>query len=420
MQPKNTSTPNLPSDLKYTNRIQVISAFRSGGSYSANEISSKVGLSRQTVMKCIQFFLGSGLLTSVGKGSSTNIGGKRPELFTLSRQKYFLCITLWPWDFRIHLYNIAKEQVDSLSLQVPLPSDPKAAVDNAGQLAQSLMDKNHIDPGRLCAVSVSTSGIVDYKTGRLKYSSKSPEWGIDVPILDYLRPYFPQGTLLFLENAGKMTARPLLLEPSVGDKRVLSIFSCWGLSGCLIEKQHILSGKNSLIGEIGHMIIEPGDSEECSCGGRGCLERLVSIERLRQTLAQKAAAHPGSPLSLSPQTVSIPDIFAASSLGDSLAREVVDGLAKTFAMALRNISLVFDPDMIYFQGDYSAADEFFDRRLRCYLQEFRYYPAESPFEILYDHRPLNQLDALGSCTALTHLYFSMPELYKGSPADEPE
>lgn len=420
MQRKTTITPNLPADLKYTNRIQVIDAFLSGESYSANDISAKVGLSRQTVMKCVQFFLHNGLLSSVGKGSSTNIGGKRPELFTLSREKYFLCITLWPWDFRIHLYNIAKELVDSLSLKVPLLQDPKATIDNAGQLAQNLLEKNHIDLSRLCAVSISTPGIVDYKTGCLKYSSKSPEWGWNVPLLDYLRPYFSEGTLLFLENAGKMTARPLLLEPSVGEKRVLSIFSCWGLSSCLIEKQHILSGKNSLIGEIGHMIIDPSDSEECSCGGRGCLERLVSLERLRQLLSQRAAAHPDSPLSKAPEETLISDIFTASSLGDSLARELVDYLAKTFAMALRNISLVFDPDMIYFQGDYASADEFFDQQLRRYLQEFRYYPAEKPFDILYDHRPLDQLDALGSCTALTDLYFGMPELYNSSLSDEME
>lgn len=58
-----------------------------------------------------------------------------------------------------------------------------------------------------------------------------------------------------------MTARPFLLEKDLAGKRVLVIFACWGLSSCLIEKGRILGGKNSLIGEIGHMIIDPSDPE---------------------------------------------------------------------------------------------------------------------------------------------------------------
>ena len=255
--------PACPADLKYSNRIQVIETFLSGGVYSANDISASIGLSRQTVMKSIQFFLRSGLLVSAGKGDSTNLGGKRPELFTLSQEKYFLCITLWPQELRLHLFTIGKQLTDLISLTTPLPGDPRAAIDNVGQLAGRLLEKHRIPPDNLCAVSLSTAGTVDYKTGRLKYSSQSPGWGTDIPLVSYLQPYFSPHTMIFLENAGKMTARPFLLEKDLVHKRVLVIFACWGLSSCLIEKGHILSGKNSLIGEIGHMIIDPKDPEKC-------------------------------------------------------------------------------------------------------------------------------------------------------------
>ena len=81
----NVGSPACPADLKYGNRIQVIETFLSGGVCSTNDISATIGLSRQTVMKSIQFFLRSGLLISVGKGDSTHVGGKRPELFAHQR-----------------------------------------------------------------------------------------------------------------------------------------------------------------------------------------------------------------------------------------------------------------------------------------------------------------------------------------------
>lgn len=411
MERKNVPA-SMPSDLKYSNRIQVINTFLSGGTLCASDVSERIGLSRQTVMKSIQFFVKSGLLVSEGKGSSTSMGGKRPELFALSREKYFLCIALWPKELRFHLYTIGKQLADSLCLTIPLPDSPKTAIDNAGQLARQLLEKNRVSPDNLCAVSLSTSGTMDYNTGRLKYSSQSPQWGVDLPLRDWLKPWFGSDTLIFLENAGKMTARPFLLEPELSEKRVMVIFSGWGLCSCMIEKNHILSGKNSLIGEIGHMIIDSNDREVCGCGSRGCLERLVSEGRMRRLVERKLADYPQSALGTRPQQVTIAEIFRCSQEGDPLARELVNYLARVFATALRNISLVFDPDQIVFQGDYAQADSFFDRRLREYLGEFQYAP--DPFEIRYDRRPLAEMDALGSYIALTERYFDAPDLYMES------
>lgn len=411
-------TPACPADLKYTNRFQIIGTFLDGQSHSASAVAASIGLSRQTVKKSIQFFLDAGLLVSDGKGSSTNVGGKRPELFTLSRSKYFLCITLWPQEQRLRLITIGNQPVDSLQRFVSLPEDPAAAIDGVGTLAQELLHKHHISPEDLCAVSLSTAGILDYKSGRLKRSSQSPAWGSDIPLGAYLQKYFSHSTKIFLENAGKMTARPFLLEPELSSKRVLVLFTCWGLSSCLIEKGHILSGRNSLIGEIGHMVLRPSDEELCGCGSRGCLERLVSTGRIQSMIRQAQAQYPASALLRLPLNEVTPrDVFDASAACDPLARYLVDYLAYAFAVALRNISLVFDPDLIIFQGDYAYADPYFDTQLKKYLLEFRYFPPEGPFDVRYDRRSLDQMDALGSFIALVHHYFDSPEVYMESAAD---
>lgn len=405
-------TPACPADLKYTNRFQIIGTFLDGAPHSASQVAAITGLSRQTVKKSIHFFQDSGLLISDGKGSSTNVGGKPPELFILSRNKYFLCITLWPQEQHIRLLTIGNQTIDSISLSDPLPDSPEAAIDRMGTLALTLLEKNEVSLDALCAVSLSTAGILDYQTGCLKRSSQTPAWGSNVPLREYLLKYFPAPIRIFLENAGKMTARPFLLDPKLENKRVLVLFTTWGLSSCLIAKGRILSGKNSLIGEIGHMTVAPGDAEPCGCGSRGCLERLVSPKRIQALIRENRDRYPDAALLRLPlESITLREVFDASAGCDPLARYLADYLAGHFAAALRNISLVFDPDLVIFQGDYGYADPYFDSRLRSLLREFRYFPQEGPFDIRYDRRPLSQMDALGSFIALVQAYFEDPEVY---------
>ena len=121
-------------------------------------------------------------MISVGKGDSTHVGGKRPELFALSPEKYFLCITLWPQELRLHLFTIGQQLKGQICLSVPFPG-PKSGHGPRGPPFCGAVGQYQIPPENLCAVSVSTAGTVDYKTGRLKYSSQSPAWGTDVPLV---------------------------------------------------------------------------------------------------------------------------------------------------------------------------------------------------------------------------------------------
>ncbi len=331
----------------------------------------------------------------------------------LSPSKYFLCLTLWPQDLCLHLFTIGKTLVDKLCLAQTPAADPEAAIASIARLTDLMLEKNQISKSDICAVSLSTSGIVDRHNGHLKYNSQAQGWGTDIPLEQYLRVYFPEETLIFVDNAGKMSARPYLLDPELSDKRILVIFSGWGLSSCLIEKQHILSGRNSLIGEIGHMILDPSDSETCGCGGRGCLERLVSIGRLRRLIGELQGEYPQSSLLHAPiANITMPEIFAASTSGDPLANRLVCYIADWFALALRNISLVFDPDLVVFQGDYAYADDLFNSQIQQQLSSFRYYSEGTPFDIQYDRRSLLDLDAEGSYIALAQLFFGSSKLYQ--------
>lgn len=401
----------VPSVLKYRNRELILDCFRDHQEHTVADIVSRTGISKLTVMRAIQFFCAKNILVSSGKGESTEQGGKRPEFFRFGYKKYLLTITLWPESLVVTLFNMDLEEIRRSSLAWIIPATPDKAFDFVQNQALALLSQAGLGIGDLYGVSLSTSGIVDYDNLVLKYSVHSPEWGNDIPVGDYLRNIFGDSLYFFIENAGKSISRTILMEQPHG-KRILVLFTAWGLSGSLIQDDKILSGRDSLIGEIGHMILNPADTELCSCGSYGCVERLVSVARLRKHIATMPPPAT-SPLSkLAPEAVNWNHLFFASQQGDPYARDYNAFLADCFSALIRNVALVFNPEIVVFVGDFAIADEYFNQHMHKRFQQFHYLATSSPLEVCYDTRFLPELDARGGAIAMLDHFFSDPSIFE--------
>lgn len=403
--------PAIPSSLKQRNRQVVLGCFLDHQEHTVADIVSRTGISKLTVMRAIQFFCSKKILASSGKGESTELGGKRPEFFRFAYRKFLLTVMLWPETLGLTLFDMNLQEIRRSTIEWIIPASPEAAFSFVQEQAALLLKQVGISNDDLYGVSLSTSGIVDYDTQVLKYSVHSPEWGSDIPMGRYLREIFGEGPYYFVENAGKCISRTILREQESPSRRMLVLFSAWGLSGALIQDGQILNGRDSLIGEIGHIMMDPSDPEQCSCGGHGCLERLVSESRLRKQV-MASPPPPESPLAkIAPEGINLHHLFFASQQADPYARRYVIRLADCFAVLLRNIAMVFNPEVVYFVGDYAVADSFFDERIHETLSSCHYLASSTPIEIRYDSRLLPLLDAKGSAIALLDHFFSDPAVY---------
>lgn len=404
--------PAVPSVLKHRNRRLILACFRDQSEHTVADIVSRTGISKLTVMRAIQFFCSKDILISTGKGDSTEQGGKKPEYFRFSCKKYLLTITLWPELLGLTLFDMNLQEVRQSSFEWIIPATPAEAFDFVRSQSAVLMAEAGICSQDLYGVSLSTSGIVDYENLVLKYSVHSPEWGTNIPVEAYLRDIFGETPYYFVENAGKSISRTILGEQEDPKKRILVLFTSWGLSGSLIQDGRILNGRDSLIGEIGHMVLDPTDTEQCSCGSNGCLERLVSIARLRKRIAADPPPVSSPLAKLAPESINLHHLFFASRQNDRYARKYVCYLAECFSALLRNVALVFNPETVVFVGDYAVADSYFDECMRQRFDQFHYLASSKPMEILYDQRPLPALDAKGGALALLNHFFSQPALYE--------
>ena len=396
-----------PADLKLNNRIQILDVFKSGGVYSVAEIAGRIGISRQTVMKAIQFFLEKGIIVSDGKAASGSMGGKRAELFTLSANRCLMSVLISPDGVVANLFNFRCEVIDTRVMEVKPGRSVEEAVEFAAQACEELMRRSGIPSENVYGVCVAVPGIVERGASCVRYSALFPDWGFGIPLGEMLANRLG-GMRILVENVSKVCGRACLQREDWQSQRCVTIFSAWGgLSASQIAYGLMLDGKDSLIGEIGHMTVAPEDEEPCACGGHGCFERQVSARRLGAMIEARRAEYAGSPLlQRDSSEIGIKEVFDASRAGDPLGRELSAYVGRFFALALHNLTLTFNPDRVLLQGDYAEADDCFMETVLEELGRFRYRMWAEPFALEMDRRPVVELTTLGAYTLLIDRLFS--------------
>ena len=116
-------------------------------------------------------------------------------------------------------------------------------------------------------------------------------------------------------------------------------------------------------GEIGHIHVIEGETEQCNCGGYGCLEQAASatgIARLARKLLEADLARPSSLREV--KNLSAKSVLDAARAGDLLALESVETSCRYLGWAMAGITMVVDPEAYLIGGGVSRAGAASDRK----------------------------------------------------------
>ncbi len=138
-----------------------------------------------------------------------------------------------------------------------------------------------------------------------------------------------------------------------GYRSIVMVTLGTGVGGGIIINEKILNGINGAAGEIGHMRVEPEETDICGCGGRGCLEQYASatgIVRLAKKKIRKTSCLYG-------KDISAKLVFDGAKAGDVYCQEVVETFGKYLGTALASVSCVVDSEAIVIGGGVSRAGQ---------------------------------------------------------------
>lgn len=130
-----------------------------------------------------------------------------------------------------------------------------------------------------------------------------------------------------------------------------------GVGGGIILDGKIWAGSNGAGGELGHMIVNPEETDVCGCGGHGHLEQYASATGIVR-MAKKELAASDTPTTLrNYETLYAKNIFDEAKAGDAVATALVDKLCAILAGALTHVAATVDPQVFVIGGGVSKAGE---------------------------------------------------------------
>ena len=177
------------------------------------------------------------------------------------------------------------------------------------------------------------------------------------------------GNVNIAQTLGELTGLPV---KAGNDANVAALGECWkgggqgcenmvfatlgtGVGGGIVVGGNVIHGSHGAGGEIGHMNLNPEETEACGCGKHGCVEQYCSatgIVRLaKQYLA--ASAEPSALRDL--EKLTCKDVFDASLAGDPAAQAILAQVYDYMGKFLADICCATDPEVVVLGGGVSKA-----------------------------------------------------------------
>lgn len=130
-----------------------------------------------------------------------------------------------------------------------------------------------------------------------------------------------------------------------------------GVGGGIVIDGKVLHGVHGAGGEIGHMVINREETENCGCGKQGCVEQYCSATGIVRQ-AKQFLTNNDMPSSLrNLEKLTCKDVFEAAAQKDVAAGEILEQVYAYLGEFLANICNVIDPEAVVVGGGVSKAGQ---------------------------------------------------------------
>lgn len=243
--------------------------------------------------------------------------------------------------------------------------DSKEAFAKVCEAVRALADEAGVDANGLAAIGLDVPGVV-LEDGTL---TMAPNITLDLAgLADTLREAFPKARLAVLNDANAAALGEAWLGSGNARGGTVMVTLGTGVGAGVVIGGNVIAGAHGAAGEIGHLNVEPDETEACNCGCRGCLEQYASARGLIRLYREECEKDGAERVEIAHTTDALA-VFEAARSGNSQAKHACERLGRYLARALAAVAAVVDPDAFVVGGGMSGGwDTFGQACLDCYRE----------------------------------------------------
>jgi predicted NBD/HSP70 family sugar kinase len=318
------------------NRDIVLQLIRTRQPISRAELARLSGLQRSTVSLIIEQLLEE---RWIREGALAHLPrGRRPTLVHLNDDLVVLAADIHPRQATVALVDLNGRLLSRSTL--PIGKDPAAAVRGMTECMKRICEahpKKSVE-----GIGISLPGRVDPKTQRLVFAPNL-HW----PDFD-IKKAFEREMRLHAEMENAATAcllSELWFGRMDGIRDAVLITVSEGIGSGVMTNGQIVSGRNGMAGEFGHVPLDPS-GPRCACKGVGCWEMFASCN---------AALRYYSELEPKARHITFHELLSLAEEGNAHAARALEQQARFLGKGLRMVIAGLSPEAVLVAGDVTSA-----------------------------------------------------------------
>ncbi|ASJ20888.1 hypothetical protein BHAMNSH16_04200 [Brachyspira hampsonii] len=339
------------TEIKSKNKKDIIKLLYKKNIMSKKRIAAELELSPSVITKLCSELIKENILVEMNRIDSKKLGRKEVEIKINPNYKKCIGITINHISTDILLVDMQFQVIEKVSFKTSTnyENDLLKIVSTVQEIIYNYSLNNKDILGIGISIKGNTDGIYSY----------SGIWGTKVNIKDYIENHLNIPTVI--DNGIRCSA---LLEQlySNEDNFMFIKYMEPGIGGAIILNGSIKRGENNLIMDFGHMIIDT-NSDYCNiCKRKGCLESIISIEKIlinvKNNFSKEFCPVLWEICSGDLNNINISNIIKAADNGCININNIFKKNAQYFALCLINTYSIMDVNKIIIIGDLFSSKRF--------------------------------------------------------------
>lgn len=381
------------SVIKNINEQLVLNLIMEHGIISSSDLVKFTGMRPSTIFNILKELSSKSLIQFLGKGSSTDKGGKKPFIWTLNHQAAFVIgLDVEIGEMTAVVMNFGGDLVSKKKVKLEVARTLEDLARNIICVVKDLIQENNVEASKILGLGIAFAGVVDHYNGMVVMSSVLPQ--MNFPLLEHLKTELPFPVLI--ENNANAAA--------VGAKWNGQAKSKKNYITVLLEIDKNVSG-------LGIGIVINGELYRGSsfCAG----ELYPHLPNLRETLATvRSRFNEGIILQnyeSSPEEIDMDLLVYAVKQGDKIASLVCTIIGGIVGSTIAPAIALLNPETLILTGIITELEELITTAVRSSIETRVLSITSATLEIITDKHHQYSV-AMGAASLVLEDYFKLPTM----------